>query len=288
MAIKEEIRHQKLINIASRNHNSGLLFIFFSAEKLKEKNMKIVRIKTGKPENKRDMFVVLCLIQSVAVILIVFMIFAVSRINGELFAEMKKDISELFSSDMDIGGYYTREDEISVQSTVMAVSSKESVCVSKESDSVEAALFRIREEKENAFDIYSEAAVMPVAGTVTSEYGYRIHPIYNTESFHSGRDIAASEGSNIYAVRDGKVTEASFAPSAGNYIKLDHGDGYFSLYCHCSCLYVSEGVNVRKGDVIAAVGQTGLATGPHLHFELHKNGEVLDPAIILEGAESVN
>lgn len=249
--------------------------------------MKIVRIKTGKAENKKDMFVVLCLIQSVAAVLIVFMIFAVSRINQGLFSDMKEDIARLFSSDYDIGGYYT-EEEKTVLSTAMTVSADNEACEKEDESKDEDALFCIGKSEDGAFDIYDVSSVMPVEGRITSEYGYRIHPVYNTESFHSGRDIAAGEGSDIYAVRDGRVTEASSAPNAGNYIKIDHGDGYFSLYCHCSCLYVSEGVNVRKGDVIAAVGQTGLATGPHLHFELHKNGEAIDPAIILEGAEGVN
>ncbi len=251
--------------------------------------MKIVRIKTAKTKSKKDMFVVLCLLQSAAVVLIVFLIFAVSRINADLFSEMKTDIGKLFTEDADIGGYYTQSEEITVQSAAVSVSSASFTqeTVQAEEDT-SAAAFTVTSVEKSVFDTYDADAVMPVNGRITSEYGYRIHPIYYTESFHSGRDIAAAEGSNIYAVSDGVVIEAGQASNAGNYVKIDHGDGYSTLYCHCSALFVTEGINVRKGDVIAAVGQTGLATGPHLHFELHKDGTVTDPEIILEGAQSVN
>lgn len=251
--------------------------------------MKIVRIKTAKTKSKKDMFVILCLLQSAAVVLIVFLIFAVSRIDSDLFSEMQADIGKLFMSDADIGGYYTPSEDKTVQSAVISVSSaEEKEEVSEEKEDTEKTVFTVEYTENSVFDTYAADAVMPVNGKVTSEYGYRIHPIYYTESFHSGRDIAAAEGSNIYAVSDGVVIEAGQANSAGNYIKIDHGDGYYTLYCHCSALYVTEGINVRKGDVIAAVGQTGLATGPHLHFELHKDGQVTDPEIILKGAQSVN
>ncbi len=250
--------------------------------------MKIVRIKTGRPEKKKDMFAVLCLIQSVALILTVLLIFAVSRADSDLFESMKQDIGKLFADDYDIGGYYTGEENITVHSSVITLSSVNEVAKKIDSGKNDSVTFSVCKADTGILEACDDAAVMPVNGTVTSEYGNRIHPIYNTESFHSGRDIAAAEGSNIYAVRDGHVIEAGRAANAGIYAKIDHGNGYVALYCHCSELYVEEGINVRKGDVIAAVGQTGLATGPHLHFELRKDGVITDPEEILAGAVNVD
>ena len=133
-----------------------------------------------------------------------------------------------------------------------------------------------------------DAPVLPVNGPVTSDYGERIHPITGVESFHSGRDIAAAEGTGISAVYDGTVTDVGVGELSGNYVKIDHGDGLTALYCHCSEVYAEEGDAVRKGDIIAAVGQTGAATGPHLHFEIRIDGELRDPAAVLDAAENVD
>ena len=133
-----------------------------------------------------------------------------------------------------------------------------------------------------------DAPVRPVCGPVTSDYGERIHPITGEESFHSGRDIAADEGDDVSAVYDGVVIDVGVGELSGNYVKIDHGNGLVALYCHCSEVYAKEGDAVRKGDIIAAVGQTGAATGPHLHFEIRVNGELRDPSAVLDIAENVD
>ena len=113
---------------------------------------------------------------------------------------------------------------------------------------------------------------LPVAGTVTSPQGYRTDPITGETSYHSGTDIAVPEGTPILAVADGTVTIAnaldSWGGSYGYYVKLDHGSGLTTLYAHCSSICVTAGQQVEAGEVIAYVGQTGRATGPHLHFEV--------------------
>ena len=129
-----------------------------------------------------------------------------------------------------------------------------------------------------------DTPVLPVNGRVTSEFGERVHPVYGTVSFHSGKDLAAPEGTPIYAALDGEVVAAGWGDMSGNYVKLRHENGLETLYCHCCRLNVDEGVCVRKGDVIAFVGQTGLATGPHLHFEVHIDGVKHDPDYLLENA----
>lgn len=114
---------------------------------------------------------------------------------------------------------------------------------------------------------------LPVAGTITSPQGYRTDPITGEVSYHSGTDIAVPEGTPILAAADGTVTIAnaldSWGGSYGYYVKLDHGGGLTTLYAHCSSICVTAGQQVKAGQVIAYVGQTGRATGPHLHFEIH-------------------
>ena len=113
---------------------------------------------------------------------------------------------------------------------------------------------------------------LPVAGTVTSPQGYRTDPITGEVSYHSGTDIAAPEGTPILAAADGTVTIAnaldSWGGSYGYHVKLDHGGGLTTLYAHCSSICVTVGQQVKAGQVIAYVGHTGRATGPHLHFEV--------------------
>ena len=116
---------------------------------------------------------------------------------------------------------------------------------------------------------------LPVAGTITSPQGYRTDPITGETSYHSGTDIAVPEGTPILAAADGTVTVAnaldSWGGSYGYYVKLDHGSGLTTLYAHCSSICVTAGQQVKAGEVIAYVGQTGRATGPHLHFEVHSS-----------------
>ena len=118
---------------------------------------------------------------------------------------------------------------------------------------------------------------VPVSGYNSSGFGYRLHPILNTVRFHYGTDFAANSGDDVLAFADGVVTLAARSDSYGNYITIDHGDGWTSLYAHCSRLYVQSGQRVSAGERIALVGSTGLATGPHLHFELQHDGIYLNP-----------
>lgn len=236
--------------------------------------MKIVMIKKKKEASARDMFTVLSLVQSVLAVVIILTLFAFSRVNSGVVADVGENLSVIFEKDMDIGGYFTPSEEKKPQEeTTAAEVATENAYVKAEPEAVEMEL--------TASD---DAAVMPVMGTVTSDYGTREHPVYSGESFHSGRDIAADEGSPVYAVLDGTVTAAGTAEMAGKYVKILHSDGTETLYCHCSKLIVEKGDEVKKGDIIALVGQTGLATGPHLHFEYHKNGKTADPGEILDGA----
>ena len=116
---------------------------------------------------------------------------------------------------------------------------------------------------------------LPVAGTITSQFGHRVDPITGEVSSHTGTDIACAEGTPILAAADGVVTVAngldSWGGSYGYYIQIDHGGGLETLCAHCSSICVTTGQQVQAGQVIGYVGHTGRATGSHLHFEIHIN-----------------
>ena len=117
----------------------------------------------------------------------------------------------------------------------------------------------------------------PAYTYISDDYGYRIHPIYGTTTFHSGIDLAADYGAAILAAADGTVVAASYESTMGNYIMIDHGGGLYTIYMHASALYVSTGQSVSAGETIAAVGSTGNSTGPHLHFGVRLNGSYVSP-----------
>lgn len=117
----------------------------------------------------------------------------------------------------------------------------------------------------------------PLAGALTSNFGYREHPVEGEERFHYGVDLAADTGTEIGCFADGTVTAVGESSSYGKYCIVAHEGGYSTLYAHCSRVTASSGTAVKRGQKIAEVGETGMATGPHLHFELQKDGVYLNP-----------
>ena len=119
--------------------------------------------------------------------------------------------------------------------------------------------------------------IWPISGPITSEFGWRTHPIFGTARFHSGLDIGGDYGMPIYAAASGTVIYAGWISGYGNAVIIDHGGGVTTLYGHNDSLNVSEGENVDQGQVIAMCGSTGNSTGPHCHFEVRENGEPVSP-----------
>ncbi|MDR0817863.1 MAG: M23 family metallopeptidase, partial [Clostridiales Family XIII bacterium] len=118
----------------------------------------------------------------------------------------------------------------------------------------------------------------PVVGRVSSEYGYRVHPISHTKKMHTGIDIAVPTGTPIHAAGDGTVISAGWNSGGyGNIVMIDHGSNIVTVYGHNSSVSCKVGQTVKRGDVIAKAGSTGNSTGPHCHFEVRVNGATQNP-----------
>ena len=125
-------------------------------------------------------------------------------------------------------------------------------------------------------------AIQPVANKdlkrMASGYGYRIHPIYKTRKMHYGMDFSAKTGTEIYATGDGIVSKIKRSKRGyGNYVKINHGFGYETLYAHMSKYIVKKGQRVKRGEVIGYVGNSGISTAPHLHYEVRKDNKKINP-----------
>lgn len=128
---------------------------------------------------------------------------------------------------------------------------------------------------------------VPTKGTVTSEFGPRIHPIFKTEGFHTGIDIASKLGTPITSAFSGVVYEVGQSEAYGNYVIMKHSDSLFTFYGHCDSVKVEKSMVIRAGEIIAYMGSTGYSTGPHLHFEIRINGKSVDPAYALKGIDGI-
>ena len=125
-------------------------------------------------------------------------------------------------------------------------------------------------------------AIQPVSNKnlkrMASGYGYRIHPIYKTRKMHAGMDFSAKTGTEIYATGNGTIKKVRRSKKGyGNYVEINHGYGYKTLYAHMSKFIVKQGQKVKRGELIGYVGNTGTSVAPHLHYEVIKNGKKIDP-----------
>ena len=150
----------------------------------------------------------------------------------------------------------------------------------------------LRKQEEAAKKQYGNSSIVstgsliwpaPSCGYVTSPYGWRVHPIFGYDKFHYGVDIPAYAGANILASDSGTVAVATYSSSYGNYVMINHGGGIYTLYAHMSTLLVSAGQSVSQGQIIGYCGSTGWSTGPHLHYEVRKNGSTVDPLAYFPG-----
>lgn len=263
--------------------------------------------KIPSKQNRADPFLKLTGAQLVCCGLILGLVFGAMKLNAPLFERLRAEFHELNAVDIDPGSFRffdfgsagEKQDDgaSTAEADDTATTEKDTFAADETPAEEENSAFAGGEDladdealRAMRFSFYESdaAVVMPVNGRVSSPFGERVHPIYGTQGFHSGQDIAAPEGTPVYAAMDGEVIAVGVGEMSGNYVKLSHAEGMETLYCHLCAANVEEGVAVRRGDVIGFVGQTGLATGPHLHFEVHIDGVKRDPAFLLEDAAVVS
>ncbi|MQM25446.1 M23 family metallopeptidase [Glycomyces albidus] len=175
------------------------------------------------------------------------------------------------------------------QEAALAVAEAERADAQSEYDELEAESERLADELRRQDDDDSGGGgpssggggggdwVVPVDGWKSSDFGWRIHPIYGSSRFHGGTDFAAGSGTTIHAVDSGRVVYAGWNAGYGKLTCISHGGGVTSCYAHQSSIWVSYGEHVDRDEGIGAVGTTGASTGPHLHFEVRVHGERVNP-----------
>lgn len=269
----------------------------------------------AKPKTKTDYLIRLVLLQCVLCILIVSGVFIASKISPASFERMREDYGRIMDHDMSAGEFIddlkNAADFVFVPSDAVQASSGNAVEEAEVKKDVSVESFEVTsdetgetvavgeivqdgsgggdiEEKEAAkgtsFAPYyvSVDPVMPVENArITSRFGYRTNPVSGNYGFHTGLDLAAAEGTPVSAAFYGKVTETGSSDVWGNYVLMEHSDGFHTYYCHLSEIYVQEGAIIRQGETIGLVGSTGWSTGPHLHFEVRINGVRVDPEALL-------
>ncbi|HEY4539387.1 MAG TPA: peptidoglycan DD-metalloendopeptidase family protein [Faecalibacter sp.] len=210
-----------------------------------------------------------------------------SELN-EKFKEVEAALTELEEKDRNI---YRTIYDLKVDEDIDSINKEINNYTAEDIDNL---LSKIEEEKKSLDEVLRKAGgkdkdltslpvIKPVAdkylNRVASGYGSRFHPILKVNKMHNGLDFAASTGTPIYATGDGTVKMAGFNSGYGNVVVIRHSNGYETLYAHMSRLKARNGAKVKRGDVIGYVGSTGLSTGPHLHYEIHKDGKPVDPVM---------
>lgn len=137
---------------------------------------------------------------------------------------------------------------------------------------------RVQSEEPTSTSYFSSIPnIRPVSGAITSAFGKRVHPIYKVTLFHSGIDFSAAEGTRVQSTGDGVIAYSGYDRGYGQKITINHGFGYQTIYAHLSKSLVRQGQRVKRGEIIALSGNTGLSTGPHLHYEVQKDHVKVNP-----------
>ena len=239
-------------------------------------------MKISKETENKDFFMPVMITQTVvSIIVIAAMIISFAR-GGKLSDLMEKGYTELMSADYRAEDFSEAVSRAAVfsQDMINEFSDKSSIArggIDLEFTSLEM-LEGISFEKIDA----GFSMIYPLSDfEITSDFGYRISPVSGNAGIHTGLDMAADFGADISAAADGKVLDARWDDSYGNYVKLQHQNNTVSIYAHCSRLCVEEGESVSAGEKIAEIGSTGASTGNHLHFEVRKDNIRINPYNLL-------
>ena len=202
------------------------------------------------------------------------------------FVEMKKTMTSLKNAEGEfrrLFSFKTKEDVLENIDT----SDNGSIDMETLKDQIKLTMESVGEIKDylsQERDLYlATPKGWPVAGRISSPYGYREHPKTGLQDFHSGMDIASEPGTPVKATADGIVSYAGWSGGSGNLVALEHGLGFSTYYAHNRQVIVKVGQKVKRGDILSYVGSTGNSTGPHLHYEVWKEGKSLNPSTYIEG-----
>lgn len=244
-------------------------------------------------KEKRSYITKIIFVQVIVCGLIVLSVLMLSKVSTEKFESLRAFYNEKICVDLysdtvsaalvSVKDYLlhpseaTTENETAATSETTAETTTEELTGSGGEDIDSAA-----ENTTDSIPLTTEKSfTVPLKGKVTSPFGERVHPITGKNSFHTGIDIGAAIGVRFACAYDGTVESVGQNENAGNYILMNHGDGLQTYYCHCSEILVEEGAVIRSGEIIGLVGETGKTTGPHLHFEIRRDGKRYDPASVM-------
>lgn len=228
---------------------------------------------------------------------LVLSVFALARSGSELYTTLRAQYESQMQADYCADGVWTAakraahhvlepaEDDVPAAEAVATIDARAEVETIQSAGGEDIRVLDALQDSSFEAVTVSQEAVTPVEGKVTSGFGYRIHPITGSRSFHTGIDLAAPQGTPIAAAYGGTVQETGYTSGRGNYILLSHGDGLQTMYCHLSEIQVQTGDTVAAGGTIGLVGTTGMSTGPHLHFELRVDGVRCNPVYVLKDLE---
>lgn len=204
----------------------------------------------------------------------------IERLFGEMYQLTRTPITEIRYDDD--GQPY----EWTVLQTALTVGRLEDIIAATLSPGEQTDRYSAYQQALGGRQAYGNPLGFPWLDQVSSAYGWRVHPISGEKNLHRGVDIAAAHGTAISAIQDGRVVSAGDTGGYGLCVVIEDNKGYQSRYAHCSSLFVSEGQEIRRGDIIAAVGSTGNSTGAHLHLEVMLNGEYLNPLYFVDTSSS--
>jgi murein DD-endopeptidase MepM/ murein hydrolase activator NlpD len=205
---------------------------------------------------------------------------------SEQFSELKNTISALKRAEAQFTRLFSHE---SKEAVLMNIDSSDSGSIDMENlkQEIKSAVENIGEIRDYLriqHDIYvATPQGFPVDGAISSHFGSRENPIRGGQDFHSGLDISSGTGNPVRATAEGIVSFSGWNGGSGNLVVLEHGHGFSTFYAHNQMNAVKVGQKVKRGDIIAYVGSTGSSTGPHVHYEIWKEGKPVDPAQYKEG-----
>lgn len=201
----------------------------------------------------------------------------INRIHSQKSAEVAKYEENIDEADEQVAAYKKKIQE--EEDRIERLLEEERKRIEEEKRRQEAAKKAAAANKAPSGTAGPTGFIWPlsISGRITSYFGSREQPTPGASTNHKGIDVGAATGTPILAAAAGEVVTSKYASSAGNYIMIYHGNSTYTVYMHCSKLYVSEGQQVKQGQTIAAVGSTGYSTGPHLHFGISINGSYVNP-----------